>query len=265
MIKLIAADMDGTLLNSKGELSPRFFPLLQKLQTNGIQFAVASGRQYYNLLSFFEDYKDSLIFINENGSFVVKGTKSIFTNEIPEQEYTSVSKIVHSIQGAHLILCGIHGAYIETANPQIFEKAKMYFKRLTMVSSALDIAKKDVICKLAIYDEIDAETNAYPVLKQLPPQFATYLSGKIWVDVMHAEVNKGAAIQMLQKRLNILPEETMVFGDYLNDYEMMQTAKYSFAMANAHPDLKKISNFTAKSNDEDGVVEAILEALSITL
>ena len=55
----------------------------------------------------------------------------------------------------------------------------------------------------------------------------------------------------------------MVFGDYLNDYEMMQSCKYSYAMANAHPKLKEISNYQAKSNDEDGVMEVIKEYFEI--
>ena len=58
-------------------------------------------------------------------------------------------------------------------------------------------------------------------------------------------------------------DETMAFGDYLNDYEMMQSCKYSYAMANAHPKLKEISNYQAKSNDEDGVMEVIKEYFEI--
>ena len=68
---------------------------------------------------------------------------------------------------------------------------------------------------------------------------------------------------MAQKNLGISYDETMIFGDYLNDYSMMTSGKYSFAMKNAHPQLKEISNFiTKKDNHENGVLETIKEYFS---
>ena len=68
------------------------------------------------------------------------------------------------------------------------------------------------------------------------------------------------AIRMTQQNLNISYDETMVFGDYLNDYSMMEEAKYSYAMKNAHPQLKEVANFiTKEDNDNNGVLETIKE------
>ena len=78
---------------------------------------------------------------------------------------------------------------------------------------------------------------------------------------MNKESNKGHAIREIQKILKISPDETMVFGDYLNDYEMMKQGYFSYAMANAHPDLKAISNFETLSNDEDGVLYIIRQLI----
>jgi hypothetical protein len=66
---------------------------------------------------------------------------------------------------------------------------------------------------------------------------------------------------MLQKKLGISPQETIVFGDYLNDCEMMQKAYFSYAMANAHPDLRAVSHFETFSNDEDGVMRIVRQLL----
>ena len=71
MIKLIATDMDGTLLNSKNEIQDGFYEVFNKLEEKGIIFAAASGRQYYNLLKRFEGIEDKMMFIAENGTFVV--------------------------------------------------------------------------------------------------------------------------------------------------------------------------------------------------
>ena len=75
-------------------------------------------------------------------------------------------------------------------------------------------------------------------------------------------INKGVAISEVQELLNIDYNETMVFGDYLNDLEMMSSAYHSYAMANAHDDLKKAARYIAKSNDDNGVVQAIKKLLS---
>ena len=83
------------------------------------------------------------------------------------------------------------------------------------------------------------------------------------MDFMNKGVNKGTAIERIQECYDVTYDETMAFGDYLNDYEMMQSCKYSYAMANAHPKLKEISNYEAKSNDENGVMEVIKEYFEI--
>ena len=70
-IKLIAADMDGTLLDSKGRLNPEFFSVFESLKEKGVMFVAASGRQYYNLLKLFNRVKDDIMFVAENGTYVV--------------------------------------------------------------------------------------------------------------------------------------------------------------------------------------------------
>ena len=77
------------------------------------------------------------------------------------------------------------------------------------------------------------------------------------------KVNKSYNKKQVLKDINIKFEETMVFGDYLNDLEMMESAYHSYAMENAHDDLKKVARFRAKKNTENGVVEKIKEVLNI--
>ena len=122
---------------------------------------------------------------------------------------------------------------------------------------ALEAAKRDRICKIAIFDTEDAQINTYMHVKHLNDSFKVSLSGHQWVDIMNPTVNKGEAMRLIQKKYNISYDETMAFGDYLNDYEMMQTCYYSYAMENAHEDLKAICNFNAPSNDEFGVITTI--------
>ena len=86
-----------------------------------------------------------------------------------------------------------------------------------------------------------------------------------WLDVNARSANKGAAVSALQAAYGITPAQTMVFGDFLNDLEMMDTADYSFAMNNAHPLLAERARYVAPPNSDNGVVRTIASVLGISV
>ena len=88
-------------------------------------------------------------------------------------------------------------------------------------------------------------------------------SGANWVDVMKPGVNKGRAMQMLQRIKGISPDECMAFGDYLNDLELLQSVTESYAMENALPELKVISKHIAPPNDDDGVMRVVKQRFAL--
>ena len=258
-VKLIAADMDGTLLDSNKKLSPYLFDLVKELKEKDVKFAIASGRQYFNLLENFEDIKEDLIYISDNGSIVYDNEESIYVDEINKDEVKKALEDVRRGKGIYPILCGVESAYVENDNEVFLENARMYYAKLEIVENLMDVLEKDKICKLAVFDEIDAENNAFKLLEKYNQNLMVCISGHNWVDLMNIDVNKGKAIKIIQEKYDISYDETMAFGDYLNDYEMMQNCKHSYAMENAHPKLKEVCNYSAKSNDDDGVVDAIKE------
>ncbi|WP_195267030.1 HAD family hydrolase [Eubacterium sp. 1001713B170207_170306_E7] len=256
MIKLISADMDGTLLDSNKKLSPELFPMIEALTEQGIRFAAASGRQYYNLEHIFEPVKDKMIFIAENGSVVFERDTNSFASVIDRKTVWEIVRKIRKIEGVSPVICGLKGAYAESDEPELMENIKMYYHRYEIMDDILETG--DDICKIAVYDYVNAETNCHaPLVEAFGEQMEIAVSGEHWVDISNPGCNKGTAISKIQEKYGIGYEETMLFGDYLNDYEMMKTGKYSYAMENAHPQLKEICNYTAKSNDENGVVEAI--------
>ena len=89
----------------------------------------------------------------------------------------------------------------------------------------------------------------------------TVVSGLHWTDMMSARVSKGRALAALQTRLEILPEQTAVFGDYLNDLDLYNHADLGFAMRNAHPGIHAAAAYTAPANTEDGVLRTVEELL----
>ena len=259
MVKLIAADMDGTLLDSNKQLSPRLFPLLKTLHQKGVRFAVASGRQYYTLLEQFQEIQDQITFISENGAMVMEKGVSLYLDRIDPQSVARHVEMIRNISGAYPVLCGAKSAYYENSDPIFLDNFEMYYARTQKLDDVLDALHEDTIFKIAVFDEKGAEGNTYVKLQQSGEGLEVILSGLYWVDLMNPGVNKGKALTTLQKAYGISPEETMAFGDYLNDVEMMEACFHSYAMANAHPKLKELCRFEAASNDEDGVVQAITD------
>ena len=261
MIKLIVTDMDGTLLDSNNKINPEFYEVFEKLKEKNIIFAAASGRQYYNLVDRFDDIKDNMMFIAENGTFVMHKGKEVLLNSLDRKIALELIKIGQTIDNSYVILCGKKAAYIDNTDEKFMEQVNKYYAKVKIVD---DLSKvHDDILKVTICDFNGSENNSYKYFIDYTDKIQVCVSGEIWLDMMAKGVNKGLAINKLQKLLNIKHEETMVFGDYLNDLEMMQSAYHSYAMENAHSDLKKVARFRAKSNNDNGVVIAIKEKLEL--
>ena len=262
-IKLVAADVDGTLLNSNHELSSRFYPLFNKMQTKGLLFSLASGRQYFNLVNRFKSIEDEVIFIAENGSYVVYKGEEILVQAMPNEIVMEQLAVAKQLPDVFPILCGKKKAYIENKEPDFIRNVEMYYDEYIVVENLLKVTD-DQFLKIALCDFAGAEENSYNHFKQKQDELQIKISGSIWLDISHKLANKGRAIKVLQQKFSITPDETMVFGDYLNDLEMIQAATYSFAMENAHTDIRKAARFSAKSNDDDGVV-VVLEQMMASM
>lgn len=259
-IRLIATDMDGTLLNSKHELSDSFETVFRKLKDRGIIFVAASGRQYYNLLKTLETVKDEVIFAAENGSYVVFRDEEIHVQPIEHETVRDLIVISKNIPRTYPIICGKKRAYVESNEPEFIDHLKLYFERYEIVEDLLQV-EDDQFLKFTLCDLNGSEANSYPHYKHLEELLKVKVSGPIWLDISHPLANKGVAMDVLQKKFGITYAQTMVFGDYFNDLEMLQKAYYSYAMGNAHADVKKVARFTAKTNDENGVVEVLTELI----
>ena len=255
MIKFIATDMDGTLLNSNNEIHADFYPMFQSLKEKDIIFAAASGRQYYNLLERFKDIKDDMMFIAENGTFVVYKGKELIVNSLEKNIAKELIEIGRTIPNSYVILCGKNSAYIESHDERLIKQTAKYYERYKIVENLTSI--DDDILKVTICDFNGSENNSNNYFDEYKDKVQITVSGEIWLDMVAKGINKGVAINEIQNLLNIDYKETMVFGDYLNDLEMMSSAYHSYAMANAHDTLKKAARFIAKSNDENGVIQAI--------
>lgn len=263
-IRLIAVDMDGTLLDGDGAIPDELWELLDELHDRGILFAPASGRQLATLQAAFADApSDEMIYIAENGTHVVRGDVEVSSDALAPE---FVERLVTHLRGLAadgfdlgVVVCGKRSAYIERADAAFRAESEKYYEKLEIVEDLL--AQDDQVLKVAIYDFADAERTA-PELDGFRDGHQVVVSGEHWIDVMNLGVNKGVALERLQRALGIDRAQTAAFGDYLNDLELLDAAGHSYAMANAHPDVIARARFLAPSNLERGVLTTIRSFLA---
>mgnify|MGYP001190367864 CR=1 FL=1 len=255
-IKFIAADMDGTLLDANGQLDPVFFELYHELEQQGIVFAAATGRQYYSLIQTFLPLKDRMMFIAENGTMVMHQGKELYSCSIDKPSIDAIVNEARLIEGSYIVLCGKKSAYIETQASDALDEIQKYYHRCEYVEDLLTV--EDEFIKVAICQFDGSEANVYPSINaKFGHEHKVVVSAKVWLDVMNANASKGAAIKHLQETLGFSFEETMSFGDYFNDIEMLQASYHSYAVENAHEKVKSFARFSAPSNTEAGVLKVI--------
>lgn len=255
-VKLIVCDMDGTLLNSRLELPEGLFEMITALKAQGIRFAVASSRSCPTLRYQFEPVREDIIFLCENGCCIMDHDRPVDTTAFTDAQLALPIQMAAEMPETHLIFSGLRHAYLlRSSGMEVFREMQKYYQALEIVDRADAI--REQVFKITVYAPEDAEHKAYPYYRQLKSPYRVSLDGTIWINIGPEGVSKGTGLQAIQRAFGITSAQTMVFGDYLNDYDMMAHSDFSFAMANAHPDLKKVCRYETLSNDEDGVMHIL--------
>ena len=241
MIQLIASDLDGTLLlNGSQELEDGIFPVIQELTKRNILFVAASGRQYPNLRRLFAPVADQIAYIAENGSYVVYKGNVLFQSNIKKELCDQLIETILSQDGCEVLISSPKTSYLIPKTVEFHTHVKDIVKNDVIVIKDASEIKEDII-KVAFYhkDGINDE-----LISSIADNYKGIIqgvgSGNLWYDFMNPNVNKGNAIKILQKQLNINTEHTMAFGDSYNDVEMLKEAKYSYAAADAVDDVIEV-------------------------
>lgn len=257
-IKMVVTDMDGTLLNSKHEVSPRFFEIYQELKKKNIAFVAASGRQYHSMVDKLNSIKNEILIIAENGALIKKQEQTLLSTPISTSEVHRILDTVLPLEHVHPVLCCQNNAFVGDTSNEFIDMLREYYSEFEIVDHQKQVDEE--VLKIAIYHFESSEKHIFPHVKHLERDLKVKVSGANWVDISDINAHKGYALQKIMDQYNISSNEIMVFGDYNNDVEMLQLSDYSFAMANAHPNVLKTAKYTTSSNDDYGV-ERILEKL----
>lgn len=243
-VRLVVSDMDGTLLTSGGVVPDDFWPLLETMRRRGITFVPASGRQYATLARIFGEVPDGVSYVAENGNLVVHDGEVLAATRMDRDVVADVVARTRGATGFDLgvVACGRRGAYIERVDPPFAAEVATYYAKLTEVADLNEI--DDDVLKLAIFDFGPAAASA-SVFAPLAETHQVVVSSPHWIDIMEPDVHKGRAVQQLQSVLGVTPAQTVVFGDYLNDLEMLDVAELSYAVGDAHPQVRDRARFHA--------------------
>ncbi|MCH5600233.1 HAD family hydrolase [Niabella ginsengisoli] len=263
MIKLIAIDLDGSLLDDNKNLPKDFWEAADKLFQKKINIVIASGRPFHNISSVFDPIKDKIYFACDNGSYVVHANEELLVNQLDPASIKGFVEISRPIENVYPVLCSKHVAYIENTEEVFTSQALKYYQEYKVVEDLTKV--DDIILKISLCDLAGSETNSYPFYKQFENDFKVAVAGAIWLDITNIDGSKGTAIKTIQERLKVSSEETLVFGDYLNDMDMIQNAGYSYAMKNAHPEILKAAKYiTELDNNNGGVTHTIKQLIDLS-
>ena len=261
MIKLVVTDIDGTLLpEGTDHLNPELFDVIRALKENGIQFAVGSGRQYMSMRYLFQPVLDDVIFIAENGSNVMYQGKNLSSSFMDPKQAKAVVRYLRTLDGCTTVLSVPECMYVEQKNEQVIALLENgYHNEVRIVPDLLLLCEHTN--KLCVYCNAGSGVYEKALTERFGKDLNTMVSGDKWVDFMNRSADKGNALREVQQMLGVTPEETMAFGDNCNDIGMLQRAGESYAVANAHPEVKKTVKYIAPANTEDGVLQTVKERL----
>lgn len=251
MIKLIASDMDGTLLDDAGEVPRETFELIQELKSAGIRFVVTSGRRYDTLQDFFAPIADQIDYVASNGAQVYIRGRLADREVFSHAAVCRLKKLVDEFDTMHLALFDWIATYL-LDDEACFERE--LDKNLPNPVRVLGVPAPEVsLIKASIYCDDALMDMAYVLERELGDEFVFAPSGKKWIDVMQRGVNKATGLRRVMETYGIAADEVMAFGDAMNDYEILRTVGTSVAMGNARSAVKKIATKTVGTNAEHGV------------
>lgn len=259
-IRLIASDMDATLLDEQSQLPADFEETIHALAALGIRFAPASGRPLYTLEAMFPTLQDELVFIGDNGGAIRWKGQNLFTSEMSPEGWRALNRLTRE-QGDIAVLCGLESAYVERPFAVHDAVLRHFYTKIEYVDRLEDVtAPAD---KFTIYLPQHNAQQAYDtVYASQRSIYSVAVAGECWIDIMNAGVTKGAALEVLGRAWDLPPECMMAFGDTYNDAEMLRTAKYGFLMENGSVPLRRNVPFLAPSNREAGVMQILQKVLA---
>ena len=265
-IKLIATDMDGTLLDPKGQVDiPRLEKILDQLEERGIRFVIATGNEIHRVKQLLGHLTERVVLIVANGARIFEGNQLL-----PAQTWDDdmVNRALEFFKGREcqeqFVVTSMNGGFVkegtvftELENFMTPEMIELFYQRMNFVEK-LESHLFGGVLKMSL---VVGEERSDSVLEEINQLFngsvQAVSSGYGCIDILQSGIHKAWALQELLKRWDIKAEEIMAFGDSENDVEMLQLAGIAYAMENADDKAKAVATDFAPSNSQAGVYQVL--------
>ena len=265
-IKVIATDMDGTLLDPKGQLDlPRLEKILDKLDQCDIRFVIATGNEVHRMRQLLGHLADRVVLVVANGARIFENNELI---QAQTWDDAMVDRALARFRGREcqdqFVVTAMNGGFVKKGTvfteldkfmtPEMIEKL---YQRMNFVDE-FDSSLFGGVLKMSM---VVGEERLDSVLQEVNDLFNGHVravsSGYGCIDILQDGIHKAWGLVELLKRWNLKPEQIMAFGDSENDIEMLELAGISFAMENAEESVKRVATKVAPANSQAGVYKVL--------
>ena len=265
-IRVIATDMDGTLLDTKGQLElPRLEKILDKLDQRGIRFVIATGNEIHRMRQLLGHLAERVVLVVANGARIFENNELI---QAQTWDDAMVDKALAHFKGREcqdqFVVTAMNGGFVKKGTvfteldkfmtPEMIEKL---YQRMNFVDE-FDSSLFGGVLKMSM---VVGEERLDSVLQEVNDLFdgrvRAVSSGYGCIDILQDGIHKAWGLVELLKRWNLKPEQIMAFGDSENDIEMLELAGISYAMENAEEAVKRVATKVAPANSQAGVYKVL--------
>ena len=265
-IRVIATDMDGTLLDPKGQLDlPRLEKILDKLDQCDIRFVIATGNEVHRMRQLLGHLAERVVLVVANGARIFENNELI---QAQTWDDAMVDKALGHFKGREcqdqFVVTAMNGGFVKKGTvfteldkfmtPEMIEKL---YQRMNFVNE-FDSNLFGGVLKMSM---VVGEERLESVLQEINDLFDGHVravsSGYGCIDILQDGIHKAWGLVELLKRWNLKPEQIMAFGDSENDIEMLELAGISYAMENAEEAVKEIATKVAPANSQAGVYKVL--------
>lgn len=287
MYKLVAIDLDGTMLNHYGEISENTKNILSKCINKGINIVLASGRPVDSIKTIAEEIGAKGFFIAGNGAIVydIGQEKIIYENDIKKEKVLEIIKIceensiAYNVYTEKVILTPglkFNVLYYYKENLKKEENKKTNISIVENMYEYVKNLEEEHFLKITICDENSSVFHSIikkiREIKGIEILEVSHMSKKViqqgteeipieyfYTEITASQVDKWKAIEYLLEKLNIKTEEVMAIGDNINDKQMIENAGLGVVMKGSTPEILQIADIITDTNDNEGVAKALEE------
>ena len=265
-IKIVATDMDGTLLDPRGQLDlPRLEKILDKLDHRGVRFVIATGNEVHRMRQLLGHLVERVVLVVANGARIFENNELL---QAQTWDDVMVDRALDHFKGREcqdqFVVTAMNGGFVKKGTvfteldkfmtPEMIEKL---YQRMNFVDE-FDPNLFGGVLKMSM---VVGEERSESVLQEINDLFDGHVravsSGYGCIDILQDGIHKAWGLVELLKRWNLKPEQIMAFGDSENDIEMLELAGISYAMENAEEAVKRVATKVAPANSQAGVYKVL--------